>query len=324
MGKREISEAVTRRFEERRQEAENAAQSRRRELYARVPELRALDKERAAAASSLLGTVFQGREGLEARMDKIRARQKELKNKRDGLLKKAGFPADYDEVKVACAACGDTGFVDGKMCPCMKREIVLEGYRESGLGRLLERQRFDNFELDRYSDQPLPGKKYSPRSLMSKIYRDCLEWGRDFSLSSPSLLLIGTTGLGKTHLSSAMAKAAIDKGYEVVYLSVPTVLARAEKERFSRGDDEEGITRRMLEAELLILDDLGAEPVSALAVSLIYTVVNERTVVQGLPTIISTNLDRKLLERNYGQAVTSRLLGEFKVMQFAGIDQRIN
>ena len=80
----------------------------------------------------------------------------------------------------------------------------------------------------------------------------------------------------------------------------------------------------MLEADLLILDDLGAQASSKLASSLIYTVVNERAAVRGIPTIINTNLDPAHLERNYGTAVTSRLLGEFTVMYFVGQDLRLN
>lgn len=324
MGKREISETVSRRFEERRMNAEQAAQQRRRELYEKIPELRDLDRERSEVAAELLGAAFQGKEGLEKRLSEVRSRQQALKKRRAELLKANGFAADHDAVRLRCEKCADTGFIDGKMCVCMKREMVMEGYRESGLGRLLELQRFDNFDLSRYSDQVPPNKDRSPRQAMESIYRDCLKWARDFSLSSRSLLLMGATGLGKTHLSTAMAKAAIDKGYDVVYLSMPTVLARAEKERFDREDAEENITHRMLEAELLILDDLGAEPASALASSLVYTVVNERASVRGLPTIINTNLDRNHLERKYGEAVTSRLIGIFYYMHFVGQDLRIN
>ena len=325
MGKREISEAVSARFEERRQAAEMQAMRRKSELQAALPALAALDRERAETATELMNAAFQGREGLEKRMGAIRERQKALLAKRAQILEKAGYPADYDAVKRRCDKCGDTGFVDGKMCPCMKREIVMEGYRRSGLGKLLERQRFDNFDLSRYSDSPLPGKSLSARDAMKTIYRDCMKWAQRFSLDAPSLLLIGNTGLGKTHLSSAMAKSAIDKGFDVLYLSVPTMLSRAEKERFIReGSEEETIVQQMLEAELLILDDLGAEPSSTLASSLIYTVVNERATVRNLPTIINTNLDMAHLERTYGAAVTSRLLGLFKVMHFVGSDLRIN
>lgn len=325
MTREKISQTVSERFEHRRQEAELAAKQRKKELHQRIPELAELDRERSGVAARLLETVFQGEAGLDARIERIREHQRDLQKKRVALLLKNGFPADYDKPRRQCALCQDEGFIDGKMCRCMRREIVLEGYRESGMGRLLERQRFDNFKLSLYDDQPLPGKTFSPRRVMEQIYGTCKDWADNFSLNAPSLLLLGGTGLGKTHLSTAMAGKVIEKGYNVVYLSVPSMLSQAEKERFrSEDENEESVTRRMLEAELLILDDLGAEPASKLAASLIYTVVNERTLVRGLPTIINTNLDAAHLERQYDSAVLSRLLGDFEVMQFIGTDLRLS
>ena len=51
-----------------------------------------------------------------------------------------------------CPACGDSGYVDIKMCDCLRRELVLAGFRSSGLGALIERQSFDNFSLDYYKE----------------------------------------------------------------------------------------------------------------------------------------------------------------------------
>ena len=325
MNKRKVSEIVSARFETRRQSAEETAARRKAELHRALPELEALDRERAGAAAELLGTVFQGKEGLEARVEAVRERQRKLKERRTRILLQNGYPADYDQPHRLCPVCQDSGFVDGKMCACMRREIVLEGYKNSGMGRLLERQRFDNFDLSRYDTRPLPGKSESPREAMQSVFEDCRAWAEHFDLTSPSLLLIGGTGLGKTHLSSAMAATVIDKGYDVLYVSVPVVLSRAEKDRFVREEEgEESVVTRMQEADLLILDDLGAEPSSKLASSLVYTLVNERATMRGLPTIISTNLDPAHLERNYDTAVTSRLLGDFTVMHFIGSDLRLN
>lgn len=325
MTRKKISQIVSERFEERRRAEDLAAGQRKKELQQRIPALAQLDRERSGAAARLLEAVFQGEEGLEERIAALRDQQRALQKKRAELLLQNGFPADYDKPRRKCAQCQDEGFVDGKMCVCLRREILLEGYRESGMGRLLERQRFDNFNLALYDDKPLPGKTFSPRQVMEQIYEDCRDWAARFTTDSPSLLLLGGTGLGKTHLSTAMAGEVIQKGYNVVYLSVPAMLSQAEKERFrSEEEDEESVTRRMLEAELLILDDLGAEPASKLAASLIYTVVNERALVRGLPTIINTNLDAAHLERQYDTAVTSRLLGDFEVMHFIGTDLRLS
>lgn len=50
------------------------------------------------------------------------------------------------------------------------------------------------------------------------------------------------TGLGKTHLSLAIAGGVIKKGYGVVYGSVNNIINRLEQEHFGRSDDAD--TRR--------------------------------------------------------------------------------
>ena len=66
------------------------------------------------------------------------------------LLLANGYPADYSDVKYECTKCGDTGFVDNKMCSCMKEALTLAGIESSGFANLIKEQRFDNFSLDYY------------------------------------------------------------------------------------------------------------------------------------------------------------------------------
>ena len=74
--------------------------------------------------------------------------------------------------------------------------------------------------------------------------------------SSPSLLFLGNTGLGKTHLSLAIAGQVINKGYGVIYGSAQNLLAKLEKEKFSFNNTEDqpqSYLSLVLECDLLIL-----------------------------------------------------------------------
>ena len=74
------------------------------------------------------------------------------------------------------------------------------------------------------------------------------------------IIFTGATGLGKTHLSLAIAQAVINKGYNVVYGAAQRLFSNIEREHFGRSKDPDGTTEDMLaECDLLILDDLGAE-----------------------------------------------------------------
>ena len=140
---------------------------------------------------------------------------------------------------------------------------------------------------------------------------------------SGSLLLMGGTGLGKTHLSTAIAGKVLEKGYEVVYESAPEVASLFEKDRFGKDEKNGEEIRRLFDAELLILDDLGTEPQSQTSASAFYRLINTRASVLGLPTIVSTNLSYRQLEKQYDTAILSRLLGEFQVKLLQGSDVRM-
>lgn len=66
-------------------------------------------------------------------------------------------------------------------------------------------QSFDTFSLDWYSDRVEPGNSKSARSHMEMVYNSCAEFAHQFGRRPGNLLLFGNPGLGKTHLSAAIA-----------------------------------------------------------------------------------------------------------------------
>lgn len=322
MFNRETLELVEKRLRAMRIEEEKAADRRREEAEEKNPRLRLLGNEIRSFGMRVLEESMASPADLPSRIERLRTEHRAVRREYEDLLEEMGYPRDYTLPRIRCQKCSDTGYFEGKMCTCLKKEAVLEGYRASGIGALLQKQRFENFDLSFYSTARLPDKDYSARDVMEEILSYCRDYAENFSLSSPSLLFIGGTGLGKTHLSGAIAGKAIEKGYDVVYESAPAVAAVFEKERFESEEDAEG-TRRLLEAELLILDDLGTEPSSKVSASAIYRLINHRVAVKGLPTIISTNLTYRQLEKQYDSAILSRLLGEFSVKYFRGEDIRM-
>ena len=85
----------------------------------------------------------------------------------------------------------------------------------------------------------------------------------------------------------------------------------------NEGDD----TARYTECDLLILDDLGTEVVNQFTLSCLYHVINTRLNLKK-PTVISTNLLSADLRKTYGDRIASRLLGEYLVHPFYGVDVR--
>ena len=136
-------------------------------------------------------------------------------------------------------------------------------------------------------------------------------------------LLIGGTGLGKTHLSTSVARAVLERGYDVVYETIQNILADFEYDRFKSGYGEtvqKG--ERYLACELLIIDDMGTEQTTPFALATIYHLLNTR-LNHGRKTVINTNLSGEELQARYESRITSRLLGEYDVIIFSGDDVRM-
>ncbi len=300
-------------------EAMKEARLRREEIHQKIPAVRELDEAISRIGLNFFTAASEGPEGLEERFAALKAENLELRNIRGELLKANGYPADYTQIRYECSRCRDTGYCGMEMCSCLKEKLIRAGYQSSGLQHLMSSQSFDTFRLDSYSQKITPPALQSEYQIMKGILGRCKEYAASFTEDSDNLLLMGSTGLGKTHLSSAIAKVVIEKGYDVVYESAPNVISVFEKERFVSQEELTGT--KYFQCDLLIVDDLGAEFQGKNTTSTIYHLINSRLVMKK-PTIISTNLGPKALEQQYDSRIISRLFGEYSVMLFVGTDMR--
>lgn len=315
---KELFAEVRRQMETRRQTAIETADARRWELYAALPEVEAIDRELSRTGLMIMDEIAKGKEGLSERLENIRLDNLDLQAQREAILLRAGYPADYDAPKFLCSDCKDTGYVGQKMCVCLKAALSEEGMRRAGLAHLFETQRFDTFVLDYYRHDP---RVYR---LMQRYLEMCREFADRFDGDTrENLLLCGGTGLGKTHLSTAIAGEIVQKGYDVLYESAPNLLSAYEAERFGRSlTASVADASRYLTCDLLVIDDLGAELSNNFTVGVLYNLINTRIVARR-PTVISTNLTPDEIRARYTDRIASRLFGEYTLMRFEGRDIRM-
>ena len=299
---------------QRRADARRAASAHREEIAQKLPQVIAIEQELARTSVQVSRAILSG-ENLEKKLAALRDGNLALQAKRADLLVENGYPANYLEVNYQCAQCGDTGFCDNHMCDCLRSLLKQLAYARMGEVSDIGNCKFENFSLDYY---PAPG----PRKVMGEILSLCREYAAGFSLKSESLLMMGGTGLGKTHLSLAIARAVIDQGFDVFYIPVQNLMSQLEHEKFSRSGDEKDSLSFVLEADLLILDDLGAEFPTQFTSATIYNIINSR-MIEGRPTIINSNLDMKTIEARCSERTVSRLIGGYKILPFAGTDIRV-
>ena len=207
--------------------ARQRADERKSELYAKLPEVKQIDAMLAGTGKDIMAVIISGAKNTDEQIARLKERNDKLLARRGEALIAAGYPEDYSDVKYECEKCGDTGYANMKICECMKRALVLAGYESSGLGGLIRTQSFENFSLDYYRSG---GANYAN---MEMFLAGLKRFSEDFDENTyRNYLLMGSTGLGKTHLSTAVAKSVIDKGYDVLYVSAIDMFSDFEKKQF--------------------------------------------------------------------------------------------
>ncbi len=312
-----IYEEAKAELEQRKQRAEVSARNREETFYQRCPQARKIREAIASNAAGAARAVVRGGD-VRAEIEKLQSRARELNAEYDRLLAENGFSRKDVTPQYSCEKCHDTGFADGKLCGCFQQLQRSLAYQKLSMSVPLEKCTFDSFSLDYYRGDDRTYRQ------MENILRVCRSYADGFRANSSSLLFRGGTGLGKTHLSLAIAGAALEKGFGVIYGSAQRFASALEKERFDRREPEslDGTQAQLLSCDLLILDDLGTEFPSAYVNAALYDVINSR-MLAGKPTIISTNLSMKELEERYSERFASRIAGYYGMLEFLGGDVRI-
>ncbi len=274
----------------------------------------------------ILQTSIDLSKAILSRSDNIGKIIDELKNKNlenqlmiKIMLKEFGYPEDYLKAKFTCSICNDSGYVNGSRCECFNELIKKYTVDELNESCKIELHDFNEFNLGLYSNIPDEKSGIIPRERMNEILIQCRNYVDTFSKNSCSLFFLGKTGLGKTFLSSMIAKALIEKGFNVVFDSINNFLIKAENEHFGRinGNTVETI----INADLVILDDLGSEFSTPFNNSTLYNIINTRINME-VPTIVSTNLSLSELNEKYDDRIISRLTGMYTPFRFFGTDIR--
>lgn len=313
----QVVAAAREQLEKRRLAAQQKALAIREELCARIPRLKIIEQELTTAVPELTRVILNG--GTDEEIERIRRHNLELQGEMATLLRQAGCERDNFEPIYTCAQCGDTGYVHGQVCDCYRRLLKEEACRRlSGLSamRLTD---FEEMDLSLYDDTVDPKSGKSSRKRMQEIVTYCRTYAQEFSPNADSLLLLGATGIGKTHLSLAIAKEVTQQGFGVIYGSVQPLFRHIESEYFGR---EDGDTQtQLIGCDLLVLDDLGMELDTPFYRTTLYDLLNTR-LLERRPTIISTNLSATALRERYGDQISSRIIGGFVSLLCVGKDIR--
>ena len=308
-------------FEEDRRAREERLEARRESVFRRQPRLREIENELRSTMSRIIASALRHGTDPAPAVEVLREENLRIQGEKRRLLEELGLPQDCLEEKPACALCGDTGYRNGQVCRCLRAYYAREQQKELSQMLDLGSQSFDSFSLDWYSEHYDGALGIAPRDNMEAVYDICADYAHQFGKRPGNLLLFGAPGLGKTHLSAAIAREVSDKGFSVVYDTAGRVFQRFEAQKFTREEDAGDDVERVMNCDLLILDDLGTEMTTAFVQSALYQIVNGR-LMEKRSTIISTNLSPEKLAQRYSPQIASRIEGEYQILPFVGTDIR--
>ncbi len=249
-------------------------------------------------------------------IEKLRKQISKLQEKQDNLLKKLGIlPTDLTP-KYACGNCNDSGYVNGEICDCLKLKVKKALAKQSGLSNRLKYS-FATSNPQILEQNESLAKAYAVAKKYVEVF-PCFEF--------PNLTFVGNVGAGKTYLIECIANALIQKSQYVVF-STAFDLNRTIQNSFGVGTlEREAMLAPFFESDLLIIDDLGSEPIiKNVTIANLFSVINERQ-SHNLPIIISTNLDIEEVQERYGDRIASRIFNRRTnlIIPFLGKDLRIN
>ncbi|MBR2929015.1 MAG: ATP-binding protein [Oscillospiraceae bacterium] len=310
-----------RQFEEDKRQREEDFRRRENELLRRIPRLAEIRDELRSTMAQIMSKALRKGADVERAIGAIREENLALQQERREILRSYGLTEEVLEYQSACRLCGDTGYTGDGICRCLKEYYIREQIAE--LSRMLDlgNQSFDTFDFRWYSYDIKSGG-VTARENMELIYETCSNFAHKFGRHQDNLLLFGAPGLGKTFLSACIAREVSEKGFSVVYDTAGHIFSQFERQKFGREDEEaESDVSRVLNCDLLIMDDLGTELLTEFVRSALYQIINHRLQAKKC-TIISSNFDPETLGSRYSPQIRSRLEGEYRQLPFFDEDIR--
>ena len=328
----EILSTLLLEYDQKKRRAELNLETRRNELYVKIPRLQEIEAELNNFAISTAKNILKGSSNS---LNELNEKVAELKKEKEKILKENKISNNYLEPNYECSICKDTGYVQfqnsaSNLCTCLKQKLLDISYNKSNISNL-GNENFDTFRPEIFSDIA-ESEKYkmniSPRQNMISIKQKCLEFIENFdNPETHNLLFTGNTGLGKTFMSNCIANELIKKGKNVLYQTAPVLLETVIDNKMNKykNSTQDNFYKNVLEADLLIIDDLGTECLNSMKLSELFTILNTRLLNLNnkvTKTIISTNLNINNIFKSYEERIGSRIAGFYDIYYFFGDDLR--
>lgn len=314
-------------YKELQKQRREHAESYDRYLYSKIPQIASIDTEISTLAVRNAKMVVEGRFDVDTAFARMEAERESLNAHRRKLIAAADIEP-YKPLPFKCNICGDTGKVNGELCVCYKERVrkymIASAKNISDFSCNIDKDTFEAYSLEYYDRTVIPKIGISAFDYMKSIVSKCVQYCRSFGENSENLFFTGEPGRGKTFMANCIANELLSSGHSVIYHSAYKMFQFLEDYKFGNVDREtyEDNYRAIYDCDMLIIDDLGTEFITAYTCAVFFDVLNSR-LLNNKKTLISTNLSMSDMANKYTERVGSRIEGEFVNFRFIGEDIRV-
>lgn len=279
------------------------------------PEILNIEKNIFTLSLNIL--KFNNRKSL----NELKMEISKLKKEKSNILKSLNLPESYLDTIYTCNKCMDTGYILNKKCSCFFKNLSLLYLNDSDLKKVLKNNNFENFDFSYYSNNKIKNNSLTPEENIKNIYRNILNYIKNFNSINTNLLFTGECGSGKTFLSHCISKELLNKGYLVIYKTAEDLFNDLTTYYSFKNSENKINDSILMQCDLLIIDDLGTESKNNFYCSHFFNFLNKK-ILLNKKMLISTNFTLKDIQENYSDRISSRIFGNFTIFSFF-VDQDI-
>ncbi len=222
----------------------------------------------------------------------------------------------------ACSSCFGSGMevVPGKgarRCRCRTQEGTAKLLAQARIPR-----RYEECSLANYHPAPANGSQLLALNLAFKLVDE-------YPAIDRGILLMGSCGVGKTHLVTAILHGLVEKGINCLFYEFGALLKEIQSSfNAASNSSEMAVLAPIYDTEVLVLDELGASKPTDWVRDTMMQIINTRYNDKKLTVLTTNYLDvhrnptDETLEDRIGVRLRSRLYEMCRTVQIEGADYR--
>ncbi len=319
---KKIHEEIQTFYKNKKQENLNKGILRREEIFSKIPEYKELDDKLKMYYKSILTNINSDNStSVSFSKEEI----EDIISKKQNLLKINNYPLDYLENVYDCTVCKDSGYIKNQgRCSCYNNKVSKKLMNLSKLDLRLQEENFSKCVFDYYPKTKDPNTGLIPYDVAKSIYKFAQNNITNETEHIKNMYIYGNVGVGKTFLLNSIAKKALENSFSVIYLPSQELFNIINAYKFHDAFHElanQSFYDFLCSCDYLLIDDLGTEASTNFTQSEFFYILDLR-MRTNKATIITSNLTLRNLEEQYSQRISSRISGDFRLLNLLGEDIR--